>query len=431
MRLYITLFFLTLAPSLFASNFAEVFTKGFQYYSKGDYQSALEMFKQIPESDTQLFALSAYYMGSIYAFEGKREAFETLKKAVEKSPDIKTRQMAFNQYARLCIANKEYQDIVDVVAKLANDDLPRGGYFSSWEDSENAFNIAVADFYTGHSTEARKILDAMLLANFSKPEAIGVDMFISACKAGSSNSMYLVASLITRKDILALKSRLQNINATALARFEILLDKNISQPQKEVSFFAQIILAEQNSSAIDKSFFEEEIYKNRNVPFAWRGSLALGKIYFAEKNYAKAMLCAKDCIKLSSPEIMSSWRGIMLLADSLRLMKKYDSARQEYQKIYMNRKTKGEPIAEALYKTGLCFFEQGQWVDAHVCFERVFVAFFRYEYWGSRAYYYDAQALYSMGERRDAKATLVEYFNRAKDRNNSIYKLAKKYYDEI
>ena len=97
----------------------------------------------------------------------------------------------------------------------------------------------------------------------------------------------------------------------------------------------------------------------------------------------------------------------------------------------MNRKARGEALAESIYKTGLCYFEQGEWADAHVCFERVFVAFFRYEYWGTRAYYYDAQALYTLGHRRDAHATLLEYFRRAKDRNSPIYKAAQKYYDEI
>ena len=95
----------------------------------------------------------------------------------------------------------------------------------------------------------------------------------------------------------------------------------------------------------------------------------------------------------------------------------------------MNRKARGEALAESIYKTGLCYFEQSEWADAHVCFERVFVAFFRYEYWGSRAYYYDVQARYTLGHRRDAHATLLEYFRRAKDRNSPIYKAAKKYYD--
>ncbi len=406
------------SASVFGANSAEVFTKGFQFYTRGDYPAAIEMFKQIPEKDSELFALASYYTGSIYAFEGNPEAFDMLKKSVQKAVDVKTWRMAFNQFARFCLANNNYEAIVDFA--------PKDGKKSSKYDSENAYYFAVAEYYLGNEKKSQSWLDAILATGISNPDAIGVDMFISARLEGEK-----FATSYPSKNISALKKNVQNSNATALARFEILENKMIAQPQKGISFFAQILLAEKNPVAIDKKLFEEEIYKNRNAPFAWRGALALGKIYFSEKNYEKAELCAKDCIKLSSPEIMSSWRAIMLLADSLRMMKKYDAARAEYQKIFMNRKTRGEPIAEAIYKTGICFFEQGQWADAHVCFERVFVAFFRYEYWGSRAYYYDAQALYSLGERRDAKATLVEYFNRAKDKDSPVYKSAQKYYNEI
>ena len=121
----------------------------------------------------------------------------------------------------------------------------------------------------------------------------------------------------------------------------------------------------------------------------------------------------------------------MLLGDIARLQKEYDQARKYYQSVFMNRRARGEVLAESLYKCGLSWFEQGQWAEAHAYFQRVFVAFFRYEYWGSRAYYYDAQALYSLKQRRDANATLLEYFRRAKDKNSPIYKAAKKYYDQI
>ena len=102
-----------------------------------------------------------------------------------------------------------------------------------------------------------------------------------------------------------------------------------------------------------------------------------------------------------------------------------------YEKIFMDRKVRGEPQAEALYKAGMCWFEQGEWGKAHAYFERVFVGYFKFEYWGARAYYYDARALYSLGLSRDANATLVEYLRRAKDRNSEIYKMAKDFYDKI
>ena len=134
---------------------------------------------------------------------------------------------------------------------------------------------------------------------------------------------------------------------------------------------------------------------------------------------------------LAPPDIGLVYPVVMLRADALRLQKKYDDACHLYLKIAMSKECRGEPQAESLYKIGLCWYEQGEWGKAHAYFQRVFVGYFKFEYWGSRAYYYDARALYSLKLRRDANATLVEYFRRAKDKNSQIYLEAKKFYDQI
>ncbi len=426
MRFYlILLFFFACALTTFAEDYAKIFTKGYQFYLRGDYPSAIEMFKQIPKSQHQLYEQSLFYLGSIYAYQGDKKAFEILKEAVTTTLDISMRRTAFNAFARYCIANKKYKEIVDVSAMSLPLKLPKGNAnaWIGWQDSENSFYIAQASFCLGDKKYSKLIINAILQKDFNDVNSIGVDMFIDSWLSGDDFTKDL--------DLFVLEKNIKTQTPAGLARLSILQKKPITQSQKDISFFAQIILAEQDAKLIDKKLFEEEIYKNRNVPFAWQGALILGKIYFNQKNYDRAILCAQDCIKLSSPEIMSSWQGIMLLADCYRLQKKYQLALDEYKKIYMNKRSRGEPVAESMYKSGLCYFEQGQWADAHAYFQRVFVVFFRYEYWGSRAYYYDAQCLYSLKQRRDANATLLEYFRRAKDRNSKIYKEAKKYYDQI
>ncbi len=425
MRFYLILLFSFCSVSCFGEDFAKIFTKGYQFYARGDYPSAIEMFKQIPKSQHQLYEQSLFYLGSIYAYQGDKKAFEILKEAVTTTLDISMRRTAFNAFARYCIANKKYKEIVDVSAMSLPLKLPKGNAnaWIGWQDSENSFYIAQASFCLGNKKYSKLIIDAILQNDLDDASSIGVDMIIDSWLSGDDFTKDI--------DVSVLEKNIKIKTPAALARLAILQKKPILQSQEDISFFAQIILAEQNSKIIDKKLLEEEIYKNRNTPFAWQGALVLGKIYFNQKNYDKAILCAKDCIKLSSPEIMSSWQGIMLLADCYRMQKKYESALDEYKKIYMNKRSRGEPVAESMYKSGLCFFEQGQWADAHAYFQRVFVVFFRYEYWGSRAYYYDAQCLYSLKQRRDANATLLEYFRRAKDKNSKIYKEAKKYYDQI
>ena len=423
MRLYLISILLTLSTSIFAEDYAKIFTKGYQFYMRSDYASAVEMFKQIPRTQGELYAQTAYYWGSICAYQGDKNAFDLLKDSVMSAREDSTCRMAFNAFARFCIANGKYKDVIDVFGKLsALSDFEKVGK-SRWVDSENAFYVAQAYFYIGEKKKSQSVFNAIVKNFINDKTAVGVDMFLNA---------YLSDDDFTKDiDFCAVEKESKNLTPSANARLEIFQKRAITQPQKDISFFAQIILAEQSPEKIDKKILQEEIYKNRNVPFAWQGALVLGKIYFTQKDYKEAILCAKDCIKLSSPEIMSSWQGIMLLGDCYRMQKNYQQALEEYKKIYMNRRSKGEPVAESMYKSGLCFFEQGQWADAHAYFQRVFVVFFRFEYWGSRAYYYDAQCLYSLKQRRDANATLLEYFRRAKDRNSEIYKAAKKYYDEI
>ena len=413
MRLLVILLFVFVSSICsFAENFAEVFTKGYQFYVRGDYPSAKEMFKHIPAEQGELYAQANFYLGSIAGYEGNAKAEDFFKEAMQFAKTSQTWQMAFNQFSRYCIANSKFKEIVSIFSQEKEK--------SVWANSENIFYLGYAFYSLGDKQQAQRQFEMMFTKWFADKNEIGCDVFLDYCL---SNEDF--------KKSQAFVVQLKPSNTVAQVRLEVFNGQAITQKQSDISFFCQIILAEQSPKVIDKKMLLAEVYKNWNAPFAWQASLVLGKIFYNEKNYNKAVECAKDCLKLSSPEIMSQKQGLMLLADTYRAMKNYKLALETYEKIYMNRKARGEALAESIYKTGLCYFEQGEWADAHVCFERVFVAFFRYEYWGSRAYYYDAQALYTLGHRRDAHATLLEYFRRAKDRNSPIYKAAKKYYDEI
>ena len=412
MRLLVILSFVFASAVMsFAEDFGKVFTAGYQFYLRGDYPSAKEMFKQVPAQKEELYALANFYLGSIASYEGDAKAIEFFNVAMRSAKTNQTLQMAYNQFARYCIANSKYKEVVSAFSQLNKSD---------WANSENVFYFAYALYSLGEKSKAQTQFKAMFQKWIADKNEIGCDVFLDYC-LGDDNFK-------TSNDFVA---NIATSNPVAKARLEVFKGKPITQKQNDISFFCQIILAEQSPKNIDTHTLAENIFKFRNAPFAWQGALVLGKIYYNQRKFDKAVECAKDCLKLSSPEIMSQKQGLMLLGDSYRALKNYKLALETYEKIYMNRKARGEALAESIYKTGLCFFEQGQWADAHVCFERVFVAFFRSEYWGSRAYYYDAQALYTLGHRRDAHATLLEYFRRAKDRNSPIYKAAKKYYDEI
>lgn len=424
MRIYLIFILsaLALARAGFAATNAEIFTKGFEFFARGDYAAAKEMFAQIPADDAELGALAAYYAGSICAFEGSPEAakyFEAAMRGAKPRADGKNpaRTMAVVQFARLCFANAKYAEFLKGIEGLPAD----------YADSETDFYTNEALWRGGKTDAARAGFAKMLKTRIADPAAAGVDLFLQARAESEDFARCADAEL----EKLAAECSSEKVSDAAKARLEIFGGKKISRPRGDISFYARVVAAEESPESVDKSAFAEEIYKNRNSPFAWRGALALGKIYFEAGDYKAAAQWARDCLRLSNPDIRVSRHAIMLAGDCHRMMKNYDEARAEYAKIFMDRRSRGEPIAESLYKTGVCWFEQGDWATAHAYFQRVFVAFFKFEYWGSRAYYYDAQALYSLKQRRDANATLLEYFRRAKDRNSEIYKAAKKYYNEI
>ena len=409
MRTIIIYLFLTISIlAADAENFGAVFTKGYEFYLRGDYPAAREMFAQIPPQKTELSALASYYLASICAFEGDATAAEkNFARALENAQTPQTRSNAFVQAARFFIANSGYSKVVDFSKKNPAVLL----------DGRGKFYVAQALFFLGKKDESAKMF-ACILPEFDDKASAGADM--------------LVAAVLEKKKFAAvLKLDFTPKTPAGIARADILAGRKINQSFGEISFLAQTILAEQNPTPENLDALARAAFENSDSPFAWRAAVLLSKSKLDANDYKQAMIFANDALKLSSPDTLGHFRALIAKGDVFRMQKKYAEAIDEYMKLYMNRRARGEPIAEAIYKTGLCFFEQGLWADAHVCFQRVFVAFFRFEYWGSRAYYYDAQALYSMGQRRDANATLLEYFRRAKDKSSDIYKAARAYYNSI
>lgn len=392
----------------------EFFAAGMRYYLNGDYSSAREMFANSKNDKNDMGAISRMYLASIAAYNGEKSAAELFKEALANPPKNEDARFALaEQYGRFALANGDYKGAAE--------------FLKPYSQTKNSDKLAsLVDWYRawalwelGKKDESKALLADVLPHYFRYPNAIGADAFVEAYAENDE--------LAKSVEI----SKLPTDTPAAAARMAFLEGRDFSQiPQKDISLFCLIVLAEKGVK-VDPKILYEKSYEGRDAPFAWRGYLALSEIVFKEGSYAEAENAALQALKLVPSDFQSANPIHMALADALRLQKKYDDARYHYEKIFMNRKTRGEPSAESLYKTGLCWYEQGDWAKAHAYFERVFVAYFNFEYWGSRAYYYDARALYSLGLRRDANATLVEYFRRAKDRKSEIFIQAKQFYDNI
>ncbi len=416
MRIFLKMFFvLAAAGAAFAESGGtakDFIERGASFFARGDYAAARELLSQVELDGSAESGMAAFFLASIGANEGAADAFKLFEYAAVHAPgDMKI--TAAVQCARIALLNGK--------PEIAEKSL--AGFAGGGASPEVAWYYSSALWRLGKKEEALKNFRGPLEKYFSDPSAIGVDVFIDARISKDAFAEAVDAA------------GLKPSNAASAARLEILEGKKITPAQPGLSLFCQIEKIDQiragGSDDFDAAALEESLSKYSRAPFSWRAALILSEYYTSKKDYEKGAAFAKTAQFLAPPEIAYQGRLLIAEADALRLMKKYSEADAVYLKVVMNKKARGELAAEAVYKTGLNWFEQGEWAKAHAYFERVFISYFKFEYWGARAYYYDAQALYSLGLRRDANATLIEYFRRAADRKSEIYKKAREYYNSI
>ncbi len=395
--------------SLFADTSKALFEKGMEFYSRSDYASAKELLKQI-EKTSKSYHSAQFFLGSISAYQGKdKTAYDYYKNAMA-SQELKVDSA--RQIAILAKVNEDWKELESSLSGV----IVNGEKFSS-ETSDLAWYYANALWNLGQKQKALFVGKNVLMKELDSNSFV-FDMFLES---------------LSLEDEFSKSISLESFNAKTnrgKARLELAMSKKISVPQKDLSLYSLIQYAGQNKD-FDRALMESKLTQEKKAPFAWQAALIIAKYDFNHKDYAKASNAAKAAEFLMPPVENILFQAYMLRADSLRMQKKYEDARYHYLRIAMNRKGIGEWGAEALYKTGVCYYEQGDWANAHAYFERVYVVYFKFEYWGARAYYYASRSLYSLGNRRDTCATLVEYMRRAKDKTSPIYKKAKDFYDSI
>lgn len=151
--------------------------------------------------------------------------------------------------------------------------------------------------------------------------------------------------------------------------------------------------------------------------------LALNKL--DEKDYENALYLSQQAVKLAPEKVFERWAILILRGDVLRFAGKYEEARSFYLKVALDKHYSGAIQAQALYKTGLSYYDQKEYLKAHPYFERVYVLYYKLEYWASRAYLYDAKAFYKLGQYKFTYNILREYLYKAKIREGAIFEEAK------
>ena len=413
------------------SESAKLLEGGLSYFLRGDYSAARELFKNVSKKDAENFGVARYYIASMDAYDGEKDgAYANFLEAVKYAPK-QIGALAALQYAKLADANGDYGLILQNLppsAEAAGAPKLLDYYIAKARLADKSDARGKTDFYARLEREF-EIADSAFADAYVFDRNSGDELF-----AGDGFSPQSPSSLAARARAKMLLSAKGAAGAptgnTAGGLGGDSAGEKLGAEFASAGFLAKVRAAEDGSAKDLEGLKKALASDDRHAPFAWRAALALAREYFAAGDYEKAAEFSGEAVLLAPPDLRLSWPAVMLRGDALRMLKLYDAARECYLKVAMSKLLRGEPLAESLYKCGVCWYEQKVWGKAHPYFERVYIVFFKFEYWGARAYYYDASTLLMMGERRDAAAVLLEYFKRAKDKTSKIYLDARELYRE-
>ncbi|MEM0965048.1 MAG: tetratricopeptide repeat protein [Verrucomicrobiota bacterium] len=164
---------------------------------------------------------------------------------------------------------------------------------------------------------------------------------------------------------------------------------------------------ERTDPVLSKLAYRAAIDYEENVPEKVSAYLNLGDILLSEGSEQEALQLYEQAEENfpADPEI---YRSLIAQARILGESGELEAAREKLLSILKTPDWRGEPHAEALYRVGVTYFEEGLFPEAHGFFERTFLGYGLFDEWAVRAYLMDAKTLVEMGQIEDARRTLNE-----------------------
>jgi len=139
--------------------------------------------------------------------------------------------------------------------------------------------------------------------------------------------------------------------------------------------------------------------------FVWAGlEAAVGEIGRARDLYRR--------LAENYPERPKAREAVLAEGDMLRRNGRPAEAREAYQRVLERREWRGEAWAEATFKIGLCFRDEGALGQAQGFFERAYLAYGGIAPWGPRAYLESGKVLEKRGEIESARRTYERFLER-------------------
>jgi len=166
--------------------------------------------------------------------------------------------------------------------------------------------------------------------------------------------------------------------------------------------------------------FEMVITDHPSSEYVFDAQLALGDIDMQAGNFQEA-LQRYTAAESDFPRHERAAIAVMKQGDALRKIGDFSSARQKYNQVATNREWRGPIQAEALYKIGESFAEEGDNDHAVAAFQNVYIGFAAYVNWAAKAYLETGRILIEMGKLAEAREVWDEFLESEMYRDTEEY----------
>lgn len=386
------------------------FDRGVFAYANGDFKAARENLIMHEYSGDAKSRFADFLLATIAAREGDMAlAKERFPRAFKNLPENNELVLAQN-FSAFADANALFSFEAELLGPFY---AGHREFFD--EDSMLAWRYARALLETGEKARAAEVLQSMWRNFSADASADGVDAALFNGEASAAMRAFAIPG-----ETAVSKARAALLSGSADG-VEIPPDAGLGL----------LLRLRSLGKKVPQEDFERALEASPDSPFAWRVCYVLAQEAFGEERYELAFGFASRAETLSPDSVADAWKVYVLMGDSLRFMKRYDDARKCYLKVGMDPECQGEAAAEALYKAGLSYYDEKRWAEAYKYFERVFIAYFGFDRWASRAYYYGAKSLLELGNNLGAKNVLREYLKYSEHRDTPIYRSAEALWSNI
>ena len=401
-KIFLAAFFLAAFAAAFARQTPQGdFEAGVRAYANGDFAAAKEHLLKLEYKSDKESRFTDFLLSAIAASGGDEElARKSFDRAFKNLPENNELNLAKN-FAAFCDINEFYEYEVKNLKPfyLANKTV-------LLSDSMLAWRFSKALIETGDEKLASEVLKNMFKIFAGEKSADGVDKILfdgRACKILKDSAEPGGGEL-------------------AAARAKIIRGELDGLKLPEDASVGLVLKFLQLKKPVGEEELNRALESEQSSDFEWQAWYALAAEMFEAGQYQVAYAEAMCALRLAPDSLEDSWQIYILMGDCLRFQKKCKEAREEYLKVALPRKMQGEPAAEAVYKCGLAYFEEGKYPNAYECFQRVFNAYFGFEKWSSLSYYYAAKSLLELGDNVGARNVLLEYLKYSRQKDSPMYK---------